>query len=114
MLRERDTANLLAVTNGAAQHATASPTAPLTIRPRRLRRTPTLRAMVRETQLAPDDFIYPLFITHGRNVRTPIGSMPGVFQLSVDQLTADAWRACGGALWHSGDQGSCWAGEFCR
>ena len=90
MLRERDTANLLAVTNGAAQHATASPTAPITIRPRRLRRTPTLRAMVRETQLAPDDFIYPLFITHGRNVRTPIGSMPGVFQLSVDQLTAEA------------------------
>lgn len=59
-------------------------------RPRRLRRTQALRAMVRETQLAPDDFIYPLFVTHGRNVRQPINSMPGVFQLSIDQLAQEA------------------------
>ena len=59
-------------------------------RPRRLRHSPTLRAMVRETQLAPDDFIYPLFVTHGQNVRNPISSMPGVFQLSLDQLAAEA------------------------
>lgn len=60
------------------------------IRPRRLRRSPALRAMVRETTLAPDDFIYPLFVTHGSGVRQPIGSMPGVFQLSVDQLADEA------------------------
>lgn len=91
MNRERDTANLLVPTNGAAAKAAHNP-APtgLAIRPRRLRRTPALRAMVRETQLAPDDFIYPLFVTHGRNVRIPIASMPGVFQFSVDQLAAEA------------------------
>lgn len=59
-------------------------------RPRRLRRLPALRAMVRETALAPDDFIYPLFVTHGRGVRNPIASMPGIEQLSVDQLAAEA------------------------
>jgi porphobilinogen synthase len=57
-----------------------------TARPRRLRATPALRRMVRETSLAPDDFIYPLFITHGRGVPEPIPSMPGVSQRSVDQL----------------------------
>jgi porphobilinogen synthase len=45
---------------------------------------------VRETALAPDDFIYPLFVTHGSHVRNPIASMPGVFQLSVDQLAGEA------------------------
>jgi porphobilinogen synthase len=59
-------------------------------RPRRLRRSLALRAMVRETTLAPDDFIYPLFVTHGRGVRQPIGSMPGIAQLSIDQLEAEA------------------------
>ncbi|MEZ4866454.1 MAG: porphobilinogen synthase [Caldilineaceae bacterium] len=77
----RTSSNL--VTNGRGQ-------AELPMRPRRLRHTPGLRAMVRETQLAPDDFIYPLFVTHGRNVRNPIGSMPGVYQLSVDQLSREA------------------------
>lgn len=62
----------------------------LTARPRRLRLSSQIRAMVRETSLAPDDFIYPLFVTHGRQVRRPIHSMPGVFQLSVDQLAAEA------------------------
>ncbi|MGH2537169.1 MAG: porphobilinogen synthase [Candidatus Promineifilaceae bacterium] len=60
------------------------------IRPRRLRLSPQLRAMVRETSLAPDDFIYPLFVTHGRHVRRPIHSMPGIYQLSVDQLAQEA------------------------
>ena len=48
--------------------------------------------MVRETQLAPDDFIYPLFVTHGRGVHAPreIKSMPGVFQWSPDQLVREA------------------------
>ena len=46
--------------------------------------------MVRETELNPADFIYPLFVTHGENVRQPISSMPGVFQLSIDQLAEEA------------------------
>ena len=63
-------------------------------RPRRLRRSPGLRAMVRETELLPSDFIYPFFVTHGTGVRDEIASMPGVFQLSVDQLageTREVW-----------------------
>ena len=59
-------------------------------RPRRLRLKPQLRAMVRETQLASDDFIYPLFVTHGRGVQNEIKSMPGVFQWSPDQLVREA------------------------
>ena len=59
------------------------------VRPRRLRRTETLRAMVRETTLSPRDFIYPYFVTHGRSVRDEVGSMPGVCQLSVDELVRD-------------------------
>lgn len=59
-------------------------------RPRRLRRTPTLRRMLAETTLTPADFIYPLFVQHGRNVRQPISSMPGQYRLSVDQLAAEA------------------------
>jgi porphobilinogen synthase len=61
-----------------------------TTRPRRLRATPTLRDMVRETRLSPDDFVYPMFAVHGEAVRHPIRSMPGVHQLSVDQLVIDA------------------------
>ncbi len=67
---------------------------PLT-RLRRLRRTGTLREMVRETALSPDDFIYPLFVRHGEGVRREVSSMPGVFQLSPDTLAAecaDAFR----------------------
>src|SRR6187402_2245369 len=63
------------------------------VRPRRLRTTPAIRALVRETELRPDDFIYPLFVTHGRGVRQPIQSMPGVFQLSVDQAVEVAHEA---------------------
>ena len=59
-------------------------------RMRRLRRSETLRAMVRETRLAPTDFIYPIFVTHGRDVRDPIPSMPGQSRLSVDQLAREA------------------------
>ena len=61
-----------------------------TVRLRRLRRTETLRRMVRETALSPSDFIYPLFVTHGQNVRREIPSMPGQYQLSVDQLPREA------------------------
>jgi len=60
---------------------TSPPTSPSFIsRPRRLRLNPKLRALVRETSLAPDDFIYPLFVTHGHNVQNEIKSMPGVYQ----------------------------------
>jgi porphobilinogen synthase len=65
-------------------------------RPRRLRRTEALRRMIRETVLRPDDLILPLFAIGGRNVRHPIASMPGHYQLSIDQLTglaAEAWDA---------------------
>ena len=60
------------------------------IRPRRLRRTEKLRRMVRETELNPRHFIYPLFVVHGSGVRNAVGSMPGVFQLSIDQLASEA------------------------
>ena len=55
-------------------------------RPRRLRESPLLRSMVRETTLRIDDFVYPLFAVHGRGVREPISSMPGQFRLSIDEL----------------------------
>ena len=61
----------------------------LTQRPRRLRRTPTLRRMVRETALQVDDLIAPLFIAEGRGVVRPISSMPGHAQRSVDQIAAE-------------------------
>jgi porphobilinogen synthase len=63
-------------------------------RPRRLRRSDTLRRMVRETRLAPDNLIQPLFVCPGRGVRRPVPSMPGVAQLSVDNATAAARDAC--------------------
>jgi porphobilinogen synthase len=53
---------------------------------RRLRKNETLRRMVRETTLAADDFIYPLFVTHGQRVRNEIPSMPGNYHLSLDEL----------------------------
>src|SRR5512138_3095018 len=59
-------------------------------RPRRLRRTEALRRLVRETKLSPDDFIWPLFVVPGKKVRNAVKSMPGVFQLSVDELVAEA------------------------
>jgi porphobilinogen synthase len=59
-------------------------------RPRRLRRTEALRSLVRETHLAPDDLVWPLFAVPGKKVRNAVKSMPGVFQLSVDELVAEA------------------------
>ena len=64
-----------------------------TDRPRRLRRTETLRSLVRETQLLPKDFMLPLFTVSGRGVKRPIGSMPGVAQLSVDNVVEEARAA---------------------
>jgi porphobilinogen synthase len=65
-------------------------TTELRYRPRRLRASSQIRAMIRETELNAGDFIYPVFVTHGRSVRNPIQAMPGVHQLSVDQLAAEA------------------------
>src|SRR3954451_5830492 len=57
---------------------------------RRLRRTGALRSMVRETRLTPENFVYPLFVCPGEGVRKPVGSMPGVFNLSVDEIVREA------------------------
>lgn len=62
-------------------------------RPRRLRRTETIRALVRETRLSPDDFVYPLFVCEGEGVRREISSMPGVFNFSIDELTKEVETA---------------------
>lgn len=62
---------------------------------RRLRRTPALRRMVRETKLSPDDFILPLFACPGNGVARPVSSMPGVFQHSVDRIVEASREAAG-------------------
>ena len=62
-------------------------------RARRLRRTEALRALVRETRLTPDRMILPLFVTEGKGVREPVGSMPGVFRSSVDVAMKDIEEA---------------------
>jgi len=77
----RDTGTILPV-------ATPGP-----VRPRRLRRTPALRALVRETQLAPDDLVLPLFVLDGHGRREPVASMPGVERLTVDLVAAEALSA---------------------
>jgi porphobilinogen synthase len=64
-------------------------------RPRRLREKGLLRRMVRETRLSIDDLVYPLFAVHGRGVREPISSMPGVFHLSIDEIVKEAKDAAG-------------------
>ncbi len=65
----------------------------LPIRPRRNRRTAAVRALVRETELKPSHFIYPLFVIEGKDRREPIRSMPGVARLSRDLLVAEAREA---------------------
>ncbi|MBI3636391.1 MAG: porphobilinogen synthase [Candidatus Rokubacteria bacterium] len=64
-------------------------------RPRRLREKALLRKIVRETVLAVDDLIYPLFAVHGRGVREPIGSMPGQCRLSIDELVKETKDVAG-------------------
>ncbi len=59
-------------------------------RPRRLRRTERLRAMVRETRVTPENLVYPLFVTPGTGVRKEISSLPGCFHLSVDEAAREA------------------------
>jgi porphobilinogen synthase len=62
---------------------------------RRMRRTESLRALVRETVLEPGDLIYPLFICPGEGVRKEVGSMPGVFNLSIDEAVREAEEVAG-------------------
>ena len=57
---------------------------------RRLRQNDQLRGLVRETRLTPDAFVYPLFVCPGEGVRKEVGSMPGVFNLSVDEAVKEA------------------------
>jgi porphobilinogen synthase len=59
-------------------------------RSRRLRKNNTIRRMVRQTSLSPDDFIYPLFVTHGRGIKKEISSMPGCYQESIDEAVKNA------------------------
>src|SRR5437667_11329675 len=65
----------------------------LTRRLRRLRRTETMRALVRETRLTPDLFVLPLFVCEGEGVRREVSSMPGVFNLSVDEAVKETAAA---------------------
>jgi porphobilinogen synthase len=65
----------------------------LTHRPRRLRRTAAIRSLVRETRLSPENFLYPLFAVAGEGRRTEVASMPGVYQLSVDEIVKEAAAA---------------------
>src|SRR5207244_12316325 len=64
-------------------------------RPRRLREKPLFRKLVRETALSVDDFVYPLFVVHGRGVREPIAPMPGQHRFSVDELVKE-WKDAAG------------------
>ncbi len=65
----------------------------LTHRLRRLRRSPAIRGLVRETRLTPESFVYPLFVCEGEAVRREVSSMPGVWQLSVDEAVREASAA---------------------
>ena len=65
----------------------------LTQRLRRLRRSPAIRELVRETRLSPETFVYPLFVCKGEGIRREVTSMPGVFQLSVDEAVTEATAA---------------------
>ena len=67
----------------------------LTRRMRRLRQSETIRAMMRETRLTPDMFILPLFVCEGEGVRREVSSMPGVYQLSVDEAVKETAAARG-------------------
>ena len=60
---------------------------------RRLRGTDAIRSLVRETRLTPESFVYPMFVCPGEGVRKPSGSMPGVFNLSVDEAVREAREA---------------------
>ena len=77
---------------------TAKSTLKLTRRLRRLRSSDAMRAMVRETRLSPDMFVLPLFVCEGEGVRREVASMPGVFNLSVDEAVREATAARGDGI----------------
>ncbi|NTW76984.1 MAG: porphobilinogen synthase [Syntrophaceae bacterium] len=62
-------------------------------RPRRLRKNENFRRLIRETQLSVNDLIYPLFAVPGKNVKKPIQSMPGIFQMSIENVVGEAQKA---------------------
>jgi porphobilinogen synthase len=62
-------------------------------RPRRLRKNGNFRRLVRETRLSVDELIYPLFVVPGKNVKKPIQSMPGIFQMSTDNIVGEVRKA---------------------
>ncbi len=62
-------------------------------RPRRLRKNENFRRLIRETQLSINDLIYPLFAVPGKNVKKPIQSMPGIFQMSIENIVGEAKKA---------------------
>jgi hypothetical protein len=74
-------------------------------RPRRMRRNEALRSLIRETTLSAGQLIYPLFIVPGKKVKKEVSSMPGVHQISVDQLAAGARGQLGHPFRHSGKKG---------
>jgi len=88
---------------------------------RRLRRTPALRAMVRETKLAVDDLVLPLFACPGTGVANPVASMPGVFQHSVDRIVETCREAAGDGIgavilfglpeWKDAEGSAAWADD---
>ncbi len=82
-----------------------------TTRMRRLRRSEQMRNFVRETRLTPDSFVYPMFVCPGEGVRKEVGSMPGVCNLSVDEVVKEAretqvaGRTLHHAVWPAGVEG---------
>ena len=79
--------------DASPRSSTATPPLELTVRMRRNRKAEWARRLVRENVLTTDDLIWPLFLVDGHNTRTPVGSMPGVDRLTVDQAVRDAERA---------------------
>jgi len=73
--------------------STSRGTLDLRHRPRRLLRNSAIRSMVRETRLSPDNFLYPLFAAPGKGLRNEVRSMPGVYQMSVDEIVKEAAAA---------------------
>jgi len=83
----------MATKSSDARVSTSRGSLDLRHRPRRLRRNAAIRSIVRETRLSPDNFLYPLFAVPGAGVRREVGSMPGVYQMSVDEIVKEAAAA---------------------
>ena len=66
-------------------------------RTRRLRTTENMRSLVRETYLHPSDFVYPIFVAEGQNIKNAVDSMPGIYQYSIDRMDEELER-----IWEAG------------